>query len=76
MATAKLAKVSSIYDVNSQFSVTTQRTSDWNQGEVVVDLGSGAGFDVFLAANKVGPNGKAVGVDMSKVSRSPFPKSL
>ncbi len=37
------------------------------QGEVVIDLGSGAGFDVFLAANKVGPEGKAVGVDMNKV---------
>jgi hypothetical protein len=35
----------------------------------VVDLGSGAGFDVFLAANKVGHDGKAIGVDMSKVSR-------
>jgi ubiquinone/menaquinone biosynthesis C-methylase UbiE len=33
----------------------------------VVDLGSGAGFDVFLAANKVGPTGKAIGVDMNKV---------
>ncbi|KKY36689.1 putative sam-dependent methyltransferase coq5 family protein [Diaporthe ampelina] len=28
------------------------------EGETVIDLGSGAGFDVFLAANKVGPNGK------------------
>jgi hypothetical protein len=33
----------------------------------VVDLGSGAGFDVFLAARKVGEEGKAIGVDMSKV---------
>lgn len=37
------------------------------QGEIVVDLGSGAGFDVFLAAQKVGPRGKAIGVDMNKV---------
>jgi len=35
-------------------------------GEVVLDLGSGAGVDVFLAANKVGPNGRAIGVDMTE----------
>jgi arsenite methyltransferase len=35
-------------------------------GEVVVDLGSGAGFDVFLAARKVGPTGRAIGIDMTK----------
>jgi arsenite methyltransferase len=35
-------------------------------GEAVLDLGSGAGVDVFLAANKVGPTGKAIGVDMTK----------
>ena len=35
-------------------------------GETVVDLGSGAGFDVFLAAAKVGPTGHAIGVDMNK----------
>jgi arsenite methyltransferase len=35
-------------------------------GEVVLDLGSGAGVDVFLAANKVGPTGRAIGVDMTK----------
>lgn len=34
-------------------------------GEVVVDLGSGGGMDVFLAAAKVGPSGKAVGIDMT-----------
>ncbi len=33
----------------------------------MIDLGCGAGFDVFLAANKLGPNGKAIGVDMNKV---------
>lgn len=37
------------------------------QGETVVDLGSGAGFDVFLAAQKVGRQGKAIGIDMNKV---------
>ncbi len=35
------------------------------QGEIVLDLGSGAGFDCFLAANKVGPAGKVIGVDMT-----------
>jgi arsenite methyltransferase len=34
-------------------------------GEVVVDLGCGGGLDVFLAAQKVGPAGKAIGVDMT-----------
>lgn len=35
------------------------------EGEVVLDLGAGGGFDVFLAARRVGPNGKAYGVDMT-----------
>ncbi len=34
-------------------------------GEVVLDLGSGGGFDVFIAARKLGPTGKAIGVDMT-----------
>jgi arsenite methyltransferase len=34
-------------------------------GDVVLDLGSGAGFDVFLAASKVGVEGKVIGVDMT-----------
>ena len=34
-------------------------------GEVVVDLGCGGGLDVFLAAQKVGPSGKAIGIDMT-----------
>lgn len=34
-------------------------------GEVVVDLGSGAGFDCFLAARAVGPQGRVIGVDMT-----------
>lgn len=36
-----------------------------NPGETVLDLGSGAGFDCFLAASKVGPQGKVIGVDMT-----------
>lgn len=35
------------------------------EGETVLDLGSGAGFDSFLAANKVGKKGKVIGVDMT-----------
>jgi arsenite methyltransferase len=36
-----------------------------NSGETVLDLGSGAGFDVFLAAQAVGKTGKVIGVDMT-----------
>jgi arsenite methyltransferase len=35
------------------------------EGEVVLDLGSGAGFDCFLASNQVGKTGKVIGVDMT-----------
>lgn len=34
-------------------------------GEVVVDLGSGAGMDAFLAARQVGPTGRVIGIDMT-----------
>ena len=34
-------------------------------GDIVLDLGSGAGFDCFLAADKVGKSGKVIGVDMT-----------
>ena len=34
-------------------------------GETVIDLGSGAGFDCFLAAHRVGPSGHVIGVDMT-----------
>jgi arsenite methyltransferase len=40
-------------------------TANLREGEVVVDLGSGGGLDVFLAAEKVGPAGRAVGIDMT-----------
>jgi len=36
------------------------------EGEVVLDLGSGAGFDCFLAAKKVGEHGQVIGVDMTE----------
>jgi SAM-dependent methyltransferase len=36
-----------------------------HEGETVVDLGCGGGLDVFLAAQKVGPSGKSIGIDMT-----------
>ena len=36
------------------------------EGEIVLDLGSGGGIDVFLASKKVGPTGKVIGVDMTQ----------
>ena len=41
-------------------------TANLREGEVVVDLGSGGGLDVLLAARKVGPTGKAIGIDMTQ----------
>lgn len=41
-------------------------TANLRPGEVVVDLGSGGGLDVFLAAQKVGPAGRAIGIDMTE----------
>ncbi|KAK4173192.1 putative arsenite S-adenosylmethyltransferase [Triangularia setosa] len=35
------------------------------EGETVIDLGSGAGFDIFLASTKIGSSGKAIGVDIN-----------
>lgn len=37
-----------------------------NPGETVIDLGSGAGIDCFLAAQKVGPAGHVIGIDMTE----------
>ena len=39
--------------------------SDLQPGMTVLDLGSGAGIDVFLAAQEVGPSGKVIGLDMT-----------
>jgi arsenite methyltransferase len=39
--------------------------ADLNAGEVVLDLGSGGGIDVLLSAQRVGPTGKAYGLDMT-----------
>ena len=40
-------------------------TANLREGETIVDLGSGGGLDVFLAAAKVGPTGRAIGIDMT-----------
>ncbi|MFT3927686.1 MAG: arsenite methyltransferase [Myxococcales bacterium] len=42
-----------------------QATAALRPGEVVLDLGAGAGFDCFLAAYQVGPTGSVIGVDMT-----------
>jgi arsenite methyltransferase len=39
--------------------------ADVREGEAIVDLGSGAGIDVFLSANKVRDSGKVIGIDMT-----------
>ena len=40
--------------------------ADLKKGETVLDLGAGAGIDVFLAANKVGSEGHVIGIDMTE----------
>jgi len=60
-------------DLNSDFAESNQGLgcgnpkgiADLKQGEVVLDLGSGPGFDVFLAAEEVGETGEVIGVDMT-----------
>jgi ubiquinone/menaquinone biosynthesis C-methylase UbiE len=44
--------------------------ADLKQSETVVDLGSGSGMDTFIAALKVGPRGKVIGVDMTDEQRA------
>ena len=44
--------------------------ADVKAGETVVDLGSGSGMDTFIAALKVGPRGKVIGVDMTDEQRA------
>jgi len=44
--------------------------ADVKVGETVVDLGSGSGMDTFIAALKVGPRGKVIGVDMTDEQRA------
>jgi arsenite methyltransferase len=41
------------------------QAADLKPGEIVVDLGSGAGFDISVAARAVGPSGRVIGIDMT-----------
>ena len=52
--------VESFAGVGNPFSV-----GDILAGETVIDLGSGAGFDCFIAGQAVGPTGKVIGIDMT-----------
>lgn len=52
--------VESFAGVGNPFALGSLRT-----GEVVLDLGSGAGFDALLAARQVGPGGRVIGIDMT-----------
>ncbi|HEU0058669.1 MAG TPA: methyltransferase domain-containing protein [Hyphomicrobiaceae bacterium] len=55
------AAVESFAGVANPFSLR-----DLKPGERLIDLGSGAGFDCFIAASKVGPTGRVIGVDMTQ----------
>ena len=55
------AAVESFAGVGNPFSL-----QGLSPGERVVDLGSGGGFDVFVAARQVGPEGRVVGIDMTE----------
>ena len=44
--------------------------ADLKEGETVLDLGSGSGMDTFIAALKVGPRGKVIGIDMTDEQRA------
>jgi SAM-dependent methyltransferase len=55
------AAVESFAGVGNPFSLRTLEA-----GERVVDIGSGGGFDCFIAAQQVGPTGRVVGIDMTQ----------
>lgn len=63
LAIATLREVSKWWSAN----LSKSHRSWIIQGETVIDLGSGAGLDAFLAAQKVGSNGRVIGVDMNEV---------
>ncbi len=45
--------------------VVPTAVADLHEGEIVLDLGSGAGADVLISARRVGPTGRAIGIDMT-----------
>ena len=55
-----VAVIERFYGCGSPVSLAEVR-----EGEAFLDLGSGAGIDVFIAAKKVGPTGRAIGIDMT-----------
>jgi SAM-dependent methyltransferase len=55
------AAVESFAGVGNPFELRTLET-----GEKVIDIGSGAGFDSFIAASQVGPGGQVIGIDMTE----------
>jgi len=55
------AAVESFAGVGNPFSL-----GPLGAGETVVDIGSGAGFDSFIAAQQVGPTGRVIGIDMTE----------
>ena len=57
--------VESFAGVGNPFSL-----GDIQSGETVLDLGSGAGFDCFIAGQAVGPEGKVIGIDMTEAMLS------
>lgn len=63
-STAELASIPSEANMGLSCGNPTA-TANLRPGEVVVDLGCGGGLDVFLTAAKVGPTGKAIGIDMT-----------
>jgi SAM-dependent methyltransferase len=62
---AELAALPADAVVNSFGCGNPVALAELRPGEVVLDLGSGAGIDLFLAAKKVGPTGRAIGIDMT-----------
>lgn len=68
LALANIKEVGPEY--SNSFPLYSRHCITVAQGETVIDLGSGAGFDVFLAGKKVGSTGKVIGVDMNKVSKA------
>jgi arsenite methyltransferase len=64
-AAQELAELPESAVVNSFGCGNPLATSDVLPGQVVLDLGSGAGIDLLLAARRVGPEGRVIGVDMT-----------
>jgi len=74
---ADLGVVAKLYEDSDAFELPTEITdfslgcgdpitlASLEQGQTVLDLGSGGGLDCFLAAKKVGPTGQVIGVDMT-----------